>query len=193
MASSCDAARAVTQPFATSRPACCRRVLVFLETVDAPLSGVMQPRRVEPHRAVVVYVSISDVELRMNRLMTGLLACSGVLAALAFLELRYGGCRYQRWHLSRVAIHSLGMKVETFRVDVGALPGRLEDLASPPSIEGSADFQPYAKQRDLVDAWNRPYFYRASEDGRTFLLFSLGADGRVGGEGEDRDIEYALD
>ena len=39
------------------------------------------------------------------------------------------------------------------------------------------------------DPWGNPYLYAApGGDGRAFDIFSLGADGREGGEGDDADI-----
>jgi general secretion pathway protein G len=39
------------------------------------------------------------------------------------------------------------------------------------------------------DPWGNPYRYRApGQDGRAFDIWSTGADGREGGEGEDADI-----
>lgn len=37
------------------------------------------------------------------------------------------------------------------------------------------------------DPWGNPYLYESN--GRSFMLTSLGADGRLGGEGEDADLE----
>lgn len=42
-------------------------------------------------------------------------------------------------------------------------------------------------ERVPVDPWDGPYLYAC--DGRTFVLRSLGADGKEGGEGYDADID----
>ena len=38
------------------------------------------------------------------------------------------------------------------------------------------------------DPWNRPYQYLSPGQHGDFDVYSLGADGKVGGEGEDADI-----
>jgi len=40
----------------------------------------------------------------------------------------------------------------------------------------------------LVDRWDHPYQYSATEDG--FTLLSLGRDGQPGGEGDDADVYH---
>ena len=48
---------------------------------------------------------------------------------------------------------------------------------------------PYLKNRDsLTDPWGRPYQYRAPGDHGEYDLWSLGGDGRPGGEGENADV-----
>ena len=40
-----------------------------------------------------------------------------------------------------------------------------------------------------LDPWDRPYIYVIpGENGRPYEVYSLGADGRVGGEGYDKDL-----
>lgn len=47
----------------------------------------------------------------------------------------------------------------------------------------------FIKNREITkDPWMREYRYEVSKDGATYELFTLGADGRDGGEGEDADI-----
>jgi len=44
-----------------------------------------------------------------------------------------------------------------------------------------------------LDPWKRPYGYEPpGPGGKTFRVFSLGKDGRPGGEGEDQDIDNLL-
>jgi general secretion pathway protein G len=41
---------------------------------------------------------------------------------------------------------------------------------------------------DLKDAWGNDYTYTVPGQNKAFDLISLGADGKDGGEGENRDI-----
>lgn len=40
-----------------------------------------------------------------------------------------------------------------------------------------------------TDPWGTPYVYESPDDGRTFVITSLGADHRPGGEGFDKDLK----
>lgn len=41
------------------------------------------------------------------------------------------------------------------------------------------------------DPWDTPYLYESpAEEGRAFDIYTLGADGQRGGEGEDADLSY---
>jgi general secretion pathway protein G len=48
---------------------------------------------------------------------------------------------------------------------------------------------PYLKKADgIIDPWGRPYLYRFPGEHGEFDLYTLGADGQEGGEGEDEDV-----
>ena len=42
--------------------------------------------------------------------------------------------------------------------------------------------------KDLKDAWGNDYRYTAPGQGKAYDIVSLGADGKDGGDGENRDI-----
>lgn len=67
---------------------------------------------------------------------------------------------------------------------------RLSNLRYPASEEGLSALVDGGFVRRLEsDPWGNPYHYRApGRDGAAFEIFSLGADGREGGEGENADI-----
>ena len=52
------------------------------------------------------------------------------------------------------------------------------------------DYEPYLRKVVPNDPWGRPYVYVSpgKENPTTYDLYSLGRDGKVGGEGEDADI-----
>lgn len=39
------------------------------------------------------------------------------------------------------------------------------------------------------DPWNNPYIYESPDEGRTYVITSLGKDGREAGEGFDKDLK----
>jgi general secretion pathway protein G len=87
----------------------------------------------------------------------------------------------------RIRTLTLVGNIEMYRLEVGKYPGSLQDLVRQPS--GIDKWNgPYAKEPDLKDAWGNDYRYTMPGQGKPFDLVSLGADGQVGGEGENRDI-----
>ena len=81
------------------------------------------------------------------------------------------------------------------KADVGVLEQgvemyRLNKLRYPSGSEGlkAVTAEGYVK-RLPKDPWGNPYVYAApGRSGRQFDIYSFGADGREGGEGEDADI-----
>ena len=84
--------------------------------------------------------------------------------------------------------------VETFRLEVGRLPTveeGLEVLRKPPADErAKARWRgPYLDEELPADPWGNPYVYSMpGRDAMPFALYSLGADGKRGGEGNDADV-----
>ena len=84
--------------------------------------------------------------------------------------------------------------VESVRLDIGRYPTAEEGLsllARPPADPalGSRWRGPYLEDALPLDPWGHPYQYSLpGADGQPFALYSLGADGKRGGEGDDRDI-----
>lgn len=86
-------------------------------------------------------------------------------------------------------ITQLSSAIDSFYLDNGELPDRLEDLVQKPS---SATFWngPYVKESLLTDPWDRKWEYKVpGSDGRMYDLYSLGSDNSPGGEGADSDIK----
>lgn len=90
---------------------------------------------------------------------------------------------------SKLQAQSVAAAVEQFQGDVGRLPSEAEGLQAlvtrPAGAENWAG--PYIrKDAQLKDSWGRPFIYKP--EGSAFTIGSLGADGKAGGEGADRDI-----
>lgn len=82
-------------------------------------------------------------------------------------------------------ISSLGSALDAHRLDVGRYPDTLEGLVRNTSGRDAWN-GPYLRGNVPMDPWGNPYQY--SSDGRSFELFSFGADGRPGGEGNDAEV-----
>jgi general secretion pathway protein G len=93
--------------------------------------------------------------------------------------------------VAKTKIEQIGGQLELFKLDTGRYPSTQEGLnalLSAPS--GLANWNgPYIRdQKMLKDAWSRDFVYRSPGEKDAYDLLSLGADGKEGGEGENRDI-----
>lgn len=90
-----------------------------------------------------------------------------------------------------IQINQLGTALDSFRLDCGRYPNTQEGLnallTKPAGLDRWAG--PYLNKNIPLDPWSRPFFYRSpGEGGKPYDLFSYGADGAPGGDGENRDI-----
>jgi len=112
----------------------------------------------------------------------------GLLAALVVP--RYVAKEKKSRHqAARVQIELLGQALDQFRLDTGRYPTTAEGLnalITNPGIPGWDG--PYLKKGIPLDPWGRPYIYQSPGSHGDYDLFSYGADGAPGGEGENKDI-----
>ena len=117
------------------------------------------------------------------------LAILGLLASLvgpAVLN-QLGGAKSKT---AQVQIRDLEQAAELFKLDVGRFPGNEEGLNAlvqrPAGV--NAWNGPYLRAGLPKDPWGRDYLYRNPGQYATIDIYSLGADGAPGGEGEHADI-----
>lgn len=96
---------------------------------------------------------------------------------------------------ARSQIELLGAALDAYRLDNGRYPTTEQGLAAlrepptvpplPPNWRG-----PYLRKEVPLDPWGRPYIYLCPGEVNPhgYDLLSLGADGELGGEGENADI-----
>lgn len=84
-------------------------------------------------------------------------------------------------------ISRLSMAVESYYLDTGLTPESLDLLVEEGSEVGGWN-GPYVKPSTLKDPWGREYVYVYPGEHGDFDIYSLGADGQPGGEGNDADI-----
>ena len=106
-----------------------------------------------------------------------------LLTTLAFLYVLDRSPLHDGSARSRAEIRLLAAKLEAFASDTGDFPAELAELSFP----AGEDPRPYARERELLDPWGRPYYYRILEEKRSALVFTLGRDGVPGGRGPDAD------
>ncbi len=114
----------------------------------------------------------------------------GLLAAIAGPQvLKYVSSA--KSDTAKMQIERMSGILDLYRLETGRYPTQEQGLkalveapAGQPAWNG-----PYLKQADaLVDPWGKPYVYRAPGRKGDFDLYTLGADGREGGDGENRDV-----
>jgi general secretion pathway protein G len=92
---------------------------------------------------------------------------------------------------AKIQVDALSAGLDFYHVDLGHFPTQeqgLKALLERPENEPKWD-GPYVKRdASLLDPWGRPYLYRVPGQHGAYDLYSLGADGKEGGDGEDRDI-----
>lgn len=124
------------------------------------------------------------VELLVVLAIIGLLA---VLVAPRVIQYLSGA----KVDTATVQVERLAGVLDLYRLEVGRYPSQDEGLAVlyDRPAEAVSWNGPYIRNRkSLTDPWGNPYGYRYPGQHGEFDLYSLGADGREGGDGEDRDI-----
>lgn len=122
------------------------------------------------------------VELLVVMVILGLLAALVVPAYL-------GRERKARSQAARTQIELLGTALDTFRLDVGRYPSSQEGLAVLQEGRGISGWDgPYLKKSVPGDPWGRAFLYVSPGEHGDYDLFTYGADGAPGGDGDARDL-----
>jgi general secretion pathway protein G len=112
----------------------------------------------------------------------------GMLAALVFPKFisKVGKGKVSA---AKTQIELLGQALDQFRMETGRYPTTQEGLNAlqvNPGVNGWDG--PYLKKGIPNDPWGRPYHYESPGQHGDYDLYSYGADGNPGGEGENQDI-----
>ena len=89
---------------------------------------------------------------------------------------------------AKIRIQNLAGQIEMYKLEVGRYPENLQALVRQPGGTEGKWNGPYIKEPDMKDAWGNDYRYAVPGQGKAYDLVSLGADGREGGDGENRDV-----
>jgi general secretion pathway protein G len=118
------------------------------------------------------------------------LAILGLLVAIAAPRvIKYLGSA--KVDTAKIQVEQLGNSLDLYHLELGHYPTDQEGLQAlvdrPPQAQSWNG--PYLKNRQsLIDPWGRPYLYKSPGEHGDYDLYTLGADGRQGGDGENRDI-----
>ncbi len=120
----------------------------------------------------------------------------GLLATMVAINVIPAG-NQARVEKARADIATLEQALEQYRLDNLTYPaggdGLNALLSAPAGLAQPERYRPGGYIKKLPDdPWGRPYQYQAPGRSGPFDIFSLGADGQSGGEGENADI-YSSD
>jgi len=113
----------------------------------------------------------------------------GILAALVGPRM-FGKVGKSRQKGAKAQISLFETAMDTYRLDVGKYPTTdqgLEALRVKPDDVEKWD-GPYLPKEVPLDPWGNHYVYESPGEHGDYDIISMGADGELGGEGEDADI-----
>ena len=124
------------------------------------------------------------VELLVVLVILGIIAVFAAPRVIGLL----GGAKADA---ARIQVDRLSSVLDLYMLDAGSYPSEEEGLEA--LVEQPAGTErwngPYLKKAEsLIDPWGQPYVYRYPGEHGEYDLYSLGADGQVGGEGRDEDV-----
>jgi len=117
----------------------------------------------------------------------------GLLAALVMPNL-IGKSEQAKQKLVCIQMRSIADALNSFKLDNGNYPDTdegLEALVKNPDPAKYPNYSPGGYFENKIvpkDPWGHPYVYVKNDEG--FNIISLGADGKEGGTGENKDITY---
>ena len=120
------------------------------------------------------------------------LAIIGILASLIVPNLT-GRADQARIIAAKQDIMSIDQAISLYKLDNAKIPTNIQNLKSlvnKPSIEPIPNnWNPSGYIKKIPsDPWGNGYIYKVLEDGYSYEVISLGADGKIGGEGVNADI-----
>lgn len=105
---------------------------------------------------------------------------------MAFLGGRiFGKLGSAKRDINKLKMQELKSAVSEFQLRYNKLPKSLNSLIN--GDDGISGFQKVANEEQLLDAWGNEFLYRLENNGRTYKISTLGADGVEGGSDENFD------
>ena len=110
-------------------------------------------------------------------ILAGLMAFLGKNVMTTFLS--------SKVKTTKIAMGEVIKSLDQYYADCNTYPTSLESLSTKPSDCPNWGPEPYLRKQ-ILDSWNKEFIYEPQ--GTSFILKSLGADGREGGDGSNEDI-----
>jgi general secretion pathway protein G len=139
----------------------------------------------------------SDRCARAGFTLIELLVTIAIIATLAAIvaPALFGNVGQARQNSARSQIQILSLALDAYRVDNDAYPTTDQGLEALRTFPVAGDPPrswrgPYLRQVVPMDPWGRPYVYVGPgiANPNAYDLYSLGKDGKAGGDGEDMDF-----
>lgn len=119
-----------------------------------------------------------------------------VVMVIIGLLVGYVGPRYfsqlgkSEVNAAKAQIDAIETALDIYRLDMGRYPTQEQNLKALMQAPENVDrWQgPYLERSIPVDPWGQPYVYKFPGERGEFDLFSYGADGQLGGDGNNADI-----
>lgn len=127
--------------------------------------------------------------------MLVVLVIIGLLASLVGPKL-FSKVDSSKAQTAQAQVKMLKGALETMRLDIGRFPSESEGLGALNTAPADEKVRgrwrgPYLDEALPKDPWGNAYQYSIpGAGGQPFALYSLGADGKRGGEGADADVGY---
>ncbi|TDV58005.1 type II secretion system protein G (GspG) [Pseudomonas graminis] len=118
--------------------------------------------------------------------MLAVIVLLGIVATIVVRQVG-GNVDKGKYGAGKAQLASLGMKVESYGLDVGTPPANLQQLVTKPA-NATGWAGPYAKPSDLKDPFGHAFGYRYPGEHGSFDLIFYGQDGQPGGDGYKADI-----
>jgi general secretion pathway protein G len=125
-----------------------------------------------------------------------LLVTIAIIATLAAIvaPALFGNIGEARRSTAKSQIQILSLALDAYRLDNESFPTTeqgLESLRTIPSADPAPNWKgPYLRQLVPLDPWGKTYLYVSPgvANPNAYDLYTLGKDGKAGGDGEDADI-----
>ena len=137
------------------------------------------------------------VSQRLGFTLIELLVTIAIIATLAGIiaPALFSNVGEARRNSAKSQIQIFALALDAYRVDNDAYPSTEQGIEALRTIPVSGDAPrnwrgPYVRQLIPLDPWGRPYLYAAPgvANPNGYDLYTLGKDGKQGGEGEDADL-----